>query len=122
SHTLQPILGIFSDIGYVGNPPVEDGATGRTFPARWRRVSSVDRFKGFGAITLASHESDQLAIERIHCSEIRSAQLSRIFGDRFEDWLHITLRLADHPQNLTRRSLLLQGFGESLVAILEFVE
>src|SRR5215471_6470642 len=65
---------------------------------------------------------DQLAVEPLDHAVSSPAQLPCIGCNRFENRLHVALRLADHAQNLARGSLLLQCFSQVVVAGLQFLE
>ena len=81
-----------------------------------------DRFEPINTEARSGREVKQLSIVGPDASEGRVAQLSRIRGDRLEHWLHVALRLADHPQDFAGRCLLLQRLGQVSVARLQLVK
>ena len=63
-----------------------------------------------------------VAIDAENHSIGRVAQPRGIFRDHIQHRLDIRRRAGDHAQNLARRGLLLQRFGELAVASIELVE
>src|SRR4029450_1915014 len=53
---------------------------------------------------------------------INPTNFCRAFDDGVEDWLHISGRAADDAQHLGRCRLMLQGFAQFCVALLQFIK
>ena len=104
-------------------------------PAVWHRGAGsradavprplVARGRGRAAeirrLTVMRDQVDQLAVEPEDVAKSRAAEPHRALGDRVEDRLDIGRR-ARSPQDLARRRLLLERFGEVAVARLQLLE
>src|SRR6266851_3685083 len=68
-------------------------------------------FEGLGAEVVLSHLVDKLAVVPEERAEESVAQSHGAPDDRVEDRLDVSRGAADHPQDLSCRRLLLEGFG-----------
>ncbi len=71
---------------------------------------------------MLGHEVDEFAVEPEDRAKLCVAQSRRPFGDHVENRLQIGRRARDDAENVVGRGLLLQRFGERLVARLHLVE
>src|SRR4029434_59625 len=110
------VLRIELNIGYVDNRALHDRPDGPMVPAGTRRVDPMRRLEGFGGVVVVGNHVEQLAVELKECAEESGAQSHGALDDRVEDRLHVGLRPADHPQNLARGRLLVEGFAHLRVA------
>ena len=72
--------------------------------------------------SVLGHEMDEFAVEPEDRAKLCVAQSRRPFGDHVENRLQIGRRARDDAENVVGRGLLLQRFGERLVARLHLVE
>src|SRR4029453_9571169 len=66
--------------------------------------------------------TDKLALVAEHCGRPGPEQPHDAVGNGLEDRFHVHWRVADHPQDLARRGLLLQGCGQVTVTRLQLLE
>src|SRR5262249_49335968 len=104
----QLILRILANVWDIRDGSGENGTGGCATATRrnWKRL--LDRLKHPGTDRITSRILDELAVVDINGCTGAFAQLPRIRRDRLEYRLHVPLRLADHAQDLARRTLLLQ--------------
>src|SRR5262244_1293608 len=122
-------LWIELDIGYVDNRALEDRPA-RPEGSGWARRPDATRLLcGFGGVVVLGDLVEQLAVELKERAEESVAQSHGASDDRVEHRLHVGRRLADHPEDLAGRRLLLQrlahlcmGFGHSTVLLLQCLE
>src|SRR3990172_3784784 len=116
------VLRIDLDVGYVDNRALEDRPPCPEGP-RWpHREYSTHLLEGFGGEVVLGDMAEQLAVELKERPEESVAQPHGASNDRVEDRLDVGLRLADHPEDLARRGLLLEGDSEIPVARLQLLE
>jgi hypothetical protein len=63
------------------------------------------------------HQAQMLPFEAKDRRIGRSADSGGVLGDGLHDWPQVGWRARDHPQDLARRSLLLQGFGHLIMGL-----
>src|SRR5712691_1537725 len=116
------VLGIELDIGNVDHRALEDRPPYPEGPRWARRKYAMRLLEAVGGEVVLGDMMDQLAVELIERAEEPVAQPHGASDDRVEDRLHVGLRSADDAQDLGRRRLLFQRFGEVSVADLELLE
>src|SRR5260370_25478096 len=123
------VLWIDLDIGYVDNCALQDRPTRKEGPRWTRREYAAHLLEGFGGVVVLGDLVNQLAVEPIELAEESIAQPHGAPDDRVEDRLDICRRAADHPKDLARRRLLLEGLGnlrmssgEGAVLLLQLLE
>jgi hypothetical protein len=92
-----------------------DGSSVRDRSPRRRAAIARDDFVEIGKGPVVRHEPERIAIHEANHGVVGPAHTSGALGDRGENWLKLSRRAADYPQDLTRRRLLLQR-------LLRFVE
>src|SRR5262249_1222127 len=88
-----------------------DGSSVRDRSPRRRAAIARDDFVEIGKGPLVRHEPERSAIHEANHGVVGPAHTSGALGHRGENWLKLSRRAADHAQNLTGRSLLLQRFS-----------
>src|SRR5712692_3229237 len=98
-------------VAYVDHRALQDRPACEKGPGWARRVYAVRLLEGFGGVVVLGDVMDQLAVKLKDRAEESVTQPHRASDNRVEDRLHVGLGAADHPQDLSRRRLLLEGFG-----------
>ena len=86
-------------------PPTSEG------PGWAHRECAAHRLEAFGGEIVLGGKMDQFAVEPKHHGEEPVAQPHGALDDDVEDGLEVRRRARDHPQDLGRGRLLLQGLG-----------
>src|SRR5215510_9313052 len=90
-------------------------------PAKvWLIHTDLDAADGYGAKMSLRNHSVPLLESQHHV--IYPTNPRRALHNGVEDRLHVSGRAADDPEHLGRRRLMLQGFSQLCVALLEFFE
>src|SRR5262245_30858574 len=107
---VNAIYRIRANILYVHDITCEKGAHHCSVATAAHRSGkrTMKCLNAFWREPVCCRDMDQFAVERRNRGERRFAKLPRICRDRFEHWLHVGLRLANDPQNLTSCCLLLK--------------
>ncbi len=96
----------------MDNRALEDGPPCPEAPGWARRESATHLLEGFGGVVVVGDMMDQLAVKLIKRAEEPVAQPHGTLDDGVEDRLHVIVRLADDPENVAGRCLLLPQFAD----------
>ncbi len=116
------VLGIRVHIGDAHDRPGKNGPAGGEAPAGTAGVDAAKRIGPFRPDLGLCREVDQLAIKGRHDTAGGATESQRGVGDAIEHRLDVGRRARDDPQDLRRRGLLLQRFGQVSVARLQLLE
>jgi hypothetical protein len=111
------VVRVREDIRHVGDSPAEDRAGRWAVAARSTREDAVESVEQLGITGLAGHEVDELTVEPEYAAFLHVAQPHCVLDDRIEHWLDVGRRPRDDAQDLARRGLLFQGFGQGALHV-----
>src|SRR5262250_3896637 len=99
----------------VDRATLETGPRGGATPSR-RDGVLLDEGSDLGRGVVGGHDPQQLTVEAEDERSHGVAELHRVLRQRLEHWLEIEGGAPDHPEELARRRLLLEGHAELAVA------
>jgi hypothetical protein len=99
-----------------------EGDSGRDAMAPGLNRMAPDEIDEFGGHVIEGRPVVRVAVSPHDDATAGRAQPGRVLDEGVEDWLKIERRATNDLQNLSGRRLLLEGFGQVLVASLQFLE
>ena len=115
------ILGILSHVPDLDDSTREDSPPRDLGTGRAHRVRAPKSLQRLGRDGVRYHV-ELLTVETVEDAETRVAQPHRVPDNRVEHRLDVSLRLADHLENFTRRRLSVERHAEVGVACLQLLE
>src|SRR4029450_8168811 len=104
-------LGSLFHVGDPDEPSTPDGSAGCVACGHRPLPLLPPVLELFRRVPIVGDRVDERPVEAIDASMRGAAQSDGIADDRIEYGLHVSLRLTDYTQDLTRRSLLLERLG-----------
>jgi hypothetical protein len=115
---LEFVLRICRQVGNLHDLPRQDSATGSKAPAGSARIHVTNSLSAFRADGRLRDKVQKLTVEGRYETAVGATQTHGGLGDSIEDGLNVRGRARNDAEDLARRRLLLQGFGQITVASL----
>src|SRR5262245_26401248 len=112
-------LGVLLEVGHMDRRTVEDRAARVSAAIESPWELPAHDVQGRRRPVVLRDEMELLSVKSEHRAEETVAQVDRAPNDRNEHGLDIRGRAADHPKDLARRRLLLEGLGQVAVPSLQ---
>jgi hypothetical protein len=114
-HAFRKLGGLALEVNDVNRPSLEDRATGRK-SSHERHSRLTDRADDRDG-AMVSDDTQHISVHAVDHSIDRVTEARRLLRDGVENGLKLSRCAGDGAEDLTRRRLLLQGFGQGALHI-----